>query len=38
MNNSIEHRMANLDPADLAGLQKILQDKKKMESMPRLPL
>ena len=38
MNNSIEHRMANLDPVDLAGLQKILQDKKKMESMPRLPL
>lgn len=38
MNNSIEYRTANLDPTDIAGLQKILQDKKKMEGMPRLQL
>lgn len=36
MNNSIEHRTENLDPADIAGLQKIIQDKKKIEGMPRL--
>ena len=34
--NSIDDRTRNLDPADIAGLQKILQDKKKVQDMPKI--
>lgn len=36
INNSIDDRTRNLDPADIAGLQKILQDKKKVQDMPKI--
>lgn len=34
INHSIEERTKSLNPADIAGLQKILQDKKKVQDMP----
>ena len=36
INNSLDDRTRNLDPADIAGLQKILQDKKKVQDMPKI--
>ena len=33
MENSLSHRTATLDPTDLAGLQKIVADKRKMQGL-----
>lgn len=35
INNSIEFRTKNMNPADIAGLQKILLDRKKVQDMPK---
>ena len=36
INNSIEFRTKNMNPADIAGLQKILLDRKKVQDMPKI--
>ena len=36
LRGSIEYRTAHLDPADMAGLQKIVADKRRVEAIGRL--